>query len=301
MQSRTSDFLNRLVVFLLKGISKLPFPLIYGLSDFISVILQYGIKYRLKVILDNLRKAFPEKDEAEIRRIVRAFYVHFCDIFLETAKAWSMSKQDFEKRVSFTGLEYMNQLAAEGKSVIALAMHFNNWEWTSYSQVFLQHRYLVIYNPVRNNDRLEAFLTGMRERWGAETIPVHKSARTVIDFHKLEKPTCLGLVGDQRPPFITKFWTTFLNQEACFNSGPEKIAYRTNQPVVFALPEKVKRGYYRIHFIPLISTPASMSQEEIMLTYIRTMEKYIREAPEYYLWSHKRWKQQRPDNYPLYP
>ena len=295
-----SDFLNRIVVALLKGISLLPFPAIYVLSDFLAVVLQYIVRYRSKVIRENLTKAFPDKNEAEIRRITRNFYVHFCDIFLETAKAWSMKREDFEKRIEFSGVEFMNELAGQGKSVIGLGMHFSNWEWSSFSETVLIHHSLVIYNPVRNNPRLEKFLKSMRERWGAETIPVHKSARTVIDFHQLDRPTCLGLVGDQRPPFITKFWTTFMNQEACFNSGPEKIASRTNQPVVFILPEKLRRGYYRLRFIPLIMDPSSVSQEEIMLTYIRTMEKYIREKPEYYLWSHNRWKQKRPDDYLLY-
>lgn len=300
MKSSIKHSLNSLVVILLKGISRLPFPVMYGLSWTLSLILQYVIGYRRNVIRENLEKSFPEKSASEIRKIVRAFYVHFCDITMETAKAWSMTRDDFEKRLKIGGLEYMNRLAEEGRSVIALAMHYNNWEWTSYTQAYLKHRYLVIYNPVRNNLQLEEFLNQMRERWGAETIPVHKSARTVLDFHRLEKPTCLGLVGDQRPPFVTKFWTTFLNQEACFNSGPERIAQRTNQPVVFLFTRKIRRGHYQMDFIPLIENPGEMTQEEIMLTYIRAMESYILQAPEYYLWSHKRWKQQRPEDYPLY-
>jgi len=300
MGSKNTSLLNTLVVAFLKGLSRLPFPVLYALSDFLSVVLQYGVGYRRKVIEDNLRKSFPEKDDKEIHRIIRAFYVHFCDITLETAKAWSMSREDFEKRVVVKGTEEMNRLSDEGKSVVLLAMHHNNWEWTSYSQLFLKHRYLVIYNPVRNNSQLEDFLLEMRERWGAKTIAVDKSARTVLDFHRLKIPVCLALVADQRPPFVTKFWTTFMNQEACFNQGPEKIAQRTNQPVFFALMTKLKRGHYELSFIPLIYNPAELTHEEIMLKYIRAMEEYIREAPEYYLWSHKRWKQQRPDGIRLY-
>ena len=300
MGSKKSSFTNTLVVAFLKGLSKLPFPVLYALSDFLSIVLQYGVGYRRKVVETNIRKAFPEKGEKEIRRIMRAFYVHFCDITLETAKAWSMSREDFDKRVVVKGAEEMNRLCGEGKSVVLVAMHHNNWEWTSYSQLFLKHKYLVIYNPVRNNPQLEDFLLQMRERWGAKTIPVDKSARTVIDFNRLNIPVCLGLVADQRPPFVTKFWTTFMNQEACFNQGPEKIAQRTNQPVFFALMSKLKRGHYELSFIPLIYSPAELTNEEIMLKYIRAMEEYIRDAPEYYLWSHNRWKQQRPEGVKLY-
>jgi Kdo2-lipid IVA lauroyltransferase/acyltransferase len=300
MGIKTGDILNIIILSLLKGLSRLPFFILYGLADVLAVILHYGIGYRRKVIEENLRRSFPEKEDREIRRMVKAFYRHFCDISLETAKAWSMTREDFEKRLIIRGTDEMNRLCREGKSVILLAMHYNNWEWTAYTQTKLEHKYLVVYNPVRGNPRFEQYLLQMREKWGAQTIPVHKSVRTIMDFNKMNIPVCLGLVGDQRPPYITKFWTTFLNQEACFNLGPEKIAQRTNQPVFFCLPKKIKRGYYEISFVPLIENPASMSQEDIMLTYVRTMEKYIREAPEYYLWSHKRWKQQRPEDYLLY-
>lgn len=300
MALRSNTIINKIIIGSLKALSRLPFPVIYGLADFLSYILQYVAGYRRRVIRENLRNAFPEKSEKEIRQLMRAFYVHFCDISLETAKGWNMTREDFAKRVTIKGTEEMNKLADKGKSVVLLAMHYNNWEWSSVTQAYLKHQYLVVYNPVRGNPMFEEYLLAMREKFGAKTIPFHKSARTLVDFHKMERPVCLALGGDQRPPIVTPFWTTFLNQEACFNSGPEKIAKRTNQPVFFFLTRKVKRGHYEIEFIPLIENPADLSHEEILLTYVRTMEKYIREAPEYYLWSHKRWKQQRPEGYNLY-
>jgi KDO2-lipid IV(A) lauroyltransferase len=300
MGLRSSTIINKIIIGSLKWISKLPFPVIYGLSDFLSVILQYVAGYRRGVIFDNLRRSFPEKNPKEIRCLMRKFYVHFCDISLETAKAWNMGREDFARRVTIKGAEEMNRLADEGKSVVLLAMHYNNWEWSSITQAYLKHQYLVVYNPVRGNPMFEEYLLAMREKFGAKTIPFHKSARTLVDFHKMERPVCLALGGDQRPPVITPFWTTFLNQEACFNPGPEKIAKRTNQPVFFILMRKLKRGHYEIEFIPLIENPAELSHEDILLKYVRTMEKYIAEAPEYYLWSHKRWKQKRPEGYELY-
>lgn len=300
MSLRSSHIANTLIIQSLKGISKLPFPLLYALSDFLSLILQYLVGYRKKVIRTNLRKAFPEKPEQEIRRIVRAFYRHFCDISLETAKAWSMTEAEFDKRVVISGKEYLDNLYADGKSVILLGMHYNNWEWSAWSQKLLKYKYLVVYNPVRGNPMFEEYLLTMRERWGAQTIPVHKSARVILDFHNLNQPVCLALGGDQRPPTVSKYWTLFMNQEACFNSGPVKIAQRTNQPVVFLHTRKLKRGYYEMKFIPMFDNPKEHSEEEILLAYVRLMEECIREAPEYYLWSHKRWKQQRPEDYPLF-
>jgi KDO2-lipid IV(A) lauroyltransferase len=262
--------------------------------------MQYVAGYRRTVIYKYLRRAFPEKNDRDIRRLMRAFYVHFCDISLETAKGWRMSKEDFEKRVSVKGIDAMNKLAEEGKSIILFAMHYNNWEWSAITQVYLKHQYLFVYNPVRGNPRFEEYLLTMREKWGAKSVPYNRSARVIVDFHQKGIPICLALGADQRPQNITSFWTTFMNQEACFNLGPAKIAKRSNQPVFFMLTRKVKRGYYEISFIPLIENPADFSEEEILMKYVRTMEKYIHEAPQYYLWSHKRWKQRRPKDVMLY-
>ncbi len=284
----------------LKAISYLPFPVLYGVSDLLALLLQYVIRYRRKVIIKNLVLSFPEKNKKEIAFIVRKFYRHFADTMVETIKGYSMSWESFQKRISFHGIEEMNAYYQKGQSIVMFGMHYNNWEWSGSAQPLIKHQYLVIVNPMRNNPRFEEYLTNIREQWGAKTIPVHKSARAALEFHKNRIPVCLVLAGDQRPPVITDFWTTFLNQEACFNPGVEKIARKTNQPVFFHMTRKIRRGHYEVFFIPLIENPASVSDEEILLTYVRTMEKYIREAPEYYLWSHKRWKQVRPEGYRIY-
>ncbi len=290
---------NGIILSLLKGIARLPFPLLFLLSDLLSPILQYIVGYRRKVVRKNLLHAFPEKSAMELRVIERKFYRHLCDISLETAKAWRMKESVFKERMTVSGVEALHRHFAEGRSVILLGMHLNNWEWSSITQRYLKHQYLVVYNPVRGNPEFEAYLTNMRERYGAVTIPVHKSARTLMEFHQKNIPVCLVLGADQRPPAINRFWTNFMNQEACFNLGPEKIAQKANLPVFLAYTKKIGRGRYQMEFIPLIDAPSEMSGDEIMLTYIRSMEHCIRMEPEHYLWSHNRWSQKRPAEYPL--
>lgn len=285
---------------ILKGLSYLPFWVLYILSDLFAFLLLHVIKYRKKVIVTNLRNAFPEKSEAEISGIVKKFYHYFADITMETLKGYSMSWKSITRRITFMGAEKMNAWYDKGISILLLGMHYNNWEWGTISQNVIKHPCLLIYNPLRDNPGFEKYLIGIRERWGIKSIPVHKSARTALEFNQQGIPVVLILGADQRPPTITPFWTIFLNQEACFNSGPVKIARKSNQPVFFYLTRKIKRGHYENSFIPLIENPGEMKEEEILLTYVRTMEKYIREEPAYYLWSHKRWKQKRPEEYPLY-
>ncbi len=290
---------NGLILSILKGLARLPFPLLFLLSDLLSPLLQYVVRYRRKVVRRNLQNAFPEKSSTELRSIERKFYRHLCDISLETAKAWRMTESVFRKRMTVKGDEALHQHFEEGRSVILLGMHLNNWEWSSITQRYLKHQYLVVYNPVRGNPEFEAYLTNMRERYGAVTIPVHKSARALMEFHQKNIPVCLVLGADQRPPTVNRFWTTFMNQEACFNLGPEKIAQKSNIPVYLAYTKKTGRGRYQMEFIPLIANPSEMTGDEIMITYIRAMEHFIRIEPEHYLWSHNRWSQKRPAEFPL--
>jgi KDO2-lipid IV(A) lauroyltransferase len=292
-------FFNKIVVGLLFLISLLPFSLLFVVSDILNFFFQHVLKYRRKVIFDNLHHAFPEKTEEEIITIARKFYRHLTDIILEAVKMHGMSEKEMRRRVKFTGLEQFEKLYIQNKSFIVLSMHYNNWEWTSGLQLQTKHKALTLYNPIRGNQALENFILHSREKWGGKCVPVHKAGRAVLEFNRAGKPTLLGLVADQTPNATSKFWTVFLNREAPFFSGPVKIAKRANQPVFFHQIRKTGRGKYEMIFTPLCENPKEIESEEILLRYVRKMEKTIREKPEYYLWSHRRWKHKRPEGIPL--
>ncbi len=290
---------NKILVGFLIAISHLPFGAIYYISDFFYFIVRYVIKYRKKVIVENLTYTFPEKSNTEINDIVGKFYRHFCDFSLETVKMYSMSERQADKRITYKGLDSIRNCSAEGKSVIILAMHHNNWEWCSHVQKKISHKVLMLYNPVRGNQAFEKFLLHSRERWGGVCVPVHKSARVAYSFNREGTPTALWLGADQTPKATSQFWTIFLNREAPFFSGPEKIAKKTNQRVYFHRIRKIKRGFYEAEFIPLFENPKTIESDKILLGYVRKMEEIIRQEPEFYLWSHRRWKHKRPENIPL--
>jgi KDO2-lipid IV(A) lauroyltransferase len=284
---------------ILIGVSYLPFWVLFGISDFFYIILRYVVKYRHKVITENLAKAFPEKTSSEIQKITNKFYHHSCDIFFETIKSYSISTEQMEKRMKFKNIEMLNKHFDTGKSVILLGMHYNNWEWNSFLPNKSKHDIVVIYNPLRSSAAFEKFILKIRTRWGCEFVPVHKSRRVVFEFAKAETPSVLALGADQSAPQSSKFWTMFFNREAPFFSGPEKIAAHSNLPVFLHYARKVKRGMYEIEFIPLFENPKEVEPNKILLTYIEKMEELIAEEPEYYLWSHRRWKHTRPEGTPL--
>lgn len=290
---------NKILVGILRLISRLPFRILYLISDILYFFIRYIFRYRRQVVTNNLNYAFPEKTKAEKNKIRSHFYRHFTDLMLETIKLHSMSEQEMNDHLQFEGVEAFTKLYQQGKSFIILAMHHNNWEWCSFVQTKERNQGLMIYNPVRGNQAMEKFLVYSREKWGGKCIPVHLSARTTLEFHRKKIPTALWLGADQTPPATSKFWTIFLNREAPFFSGPEKIAAKTNQPVFFQHVKKISRGHYVARFIPLVENPSEVDPNEILLAYVRKMEEIIRQEPEYYLWSHRRWKHSRPEEIPL--
>lgn len=290
---------NTILVGILIGMSYLPFWALFGISDFIFLLLRYIVKYRYKVITENLTHAFPVKSESEIKTITNKFYRHFCDVFVETIKEYSISEKQMNERMKYNNIDLLNEQYDKGRSIILLSMHYNNWEWNSSLPLMSKHKMIVLYNPIRGNQAFEKFLFKSRSRWGCKMVPVHKSRRIVFDIAKMKIPAILALGADQAAPADSKLWTLFFNREAPFFSGPEKIAHFSNEPVFLLFTRKVKRGKYEADFIPLFDKPKEVEPREILLTYIRKMEEIICEEPEYYLWSHRRWKHSRPKDIDL--
>ena len=295
-----NSIIDRLVVVLCKIVARLPFWVIFGMADIFYVLIYYVVRYRRKVVHQNLINSFPDKSPKEIRRITKKFYNHLSDMGLETLKFNQMTEKEIDDRIKFHDLGIYEEYYQQNKSVIVLGLHHNNWEWSGAMQRLLKAQFLVVYNPVRNNKGLERFILDSRERFGAKSIQVNLSVRALLDSDKAERPQALILGADQTPPPNSQFWTTFLNQETAFFSGPMKIAIKTNQPVILHHTRKVGRSRYEVFHYKLVENPKEVKPEEIMMAYIRKIEEIIKAEPEYYLWSHRRWKHKRPADIEMY-
>lgn len=296
-----SSIVDRFVVLLCKLTARLPFWVIFGLADIFYVFLYYVARYRRKVVHENLVRSFPEKSRKEIRTITKKFYHHLSDLGLETIKFNHMTEEQIDKRLKINNLEIYEEYYNQGKSMIVLGQHHNNWEWSGSMQRFIKSQFLVVYNPVRKNKPLERFILDTRERFGAKSIQVNHSVRTALAFNSNERVSSLMLAADQTPPPTSQFWTTFLNQETAFFAGPMKIAMKTNLPVIMHHTRKVGRSKYEVFHYKLIEKPEEVKPEEILLAYVQKLEEIIQAEPEYWLWSHRRWKHKRPSNIELHP
>ena len=290
------SFVDRFLVILCKLTARLPFWVIYGMADIFYVLLYYVVRYRRKTVHENLINSFPEKSPDEIRKITKKFYHHLSDLGLETIKFNRMTEKQIDDRFKVHNLDIYEEYYKQGKSIILLGMHYNNWEWSGSMQRFIKAQFLVVYNPMRKNKELEKFILQTRERFGAKSVAVNHSVRSALEFNKAERPGALILGADQTPPSYSQFWTTFLNQETAFFAGPMKIAIKTNQPVILHHTRKIGRSRYEVFHYKLIENPSEVKPEEILLAYIKKLEEIIRAEPEYWLWSHRRWKHKRPVN-----
>lgn len=262
------------------------------------IIVYYIVGYRKEVVSQNLRNSFPEKSEAEIKIISKKFFRHFSDLSLEAIKTHGMDENDANKRMVVKNADVVNRFYDQGRSVVVLTLHYNNWEWSNILARHQKHQILAIYKPMTNL-QFNIFMNKARDKFGAEAIKDSLTLRTVIDRKRKNEPVFIWLAADQTPPVFHKFWMRFLNQDALFYPGPASISKKFNYPVFFQSMKKIKRGHYETSFELLFENPSEVSEVEIMRTFVEKMEALINEAPEYYLWSHRRWKHKRPANIEL--
>ncbi|WP_026464013.1 lysophospholipid acyltransferase family protein [Adhaeribacter aquaticus] len=281
--------------FLLQGISSLPFPVLYFFADIVYVLLYYVIGYRKKVVYQNLYNSFPHKKEAEIKAIAKQFYHNLADIIFEILKIGTISKAGLRKRVSYKNPELLRPFLDNGHTIIALGSHACNWEWgLASSSLFYTEGVDGVYKPL-NNPFFEEYMRFLRSRMGSTPVKMKELLRHMI--RNRQEPRMVCLLSDQIPPKgEIQYWTTFLNQDTAFYVGADKLADSFKYPVIFIAVERVSRGHYMFSFELLQDQGVTKKESEYAITeaYARTLEKWINKYPADYLWSHRRWKHNRP-------
>lgn len=280
---------------IIKLISWLPFPLLYGLSDFFYLIVYHVVKYRKVIVRENLFYSFPDKDEKERLKIEKQFYHHFCDLWLETLKLVGMSEKSIKKRMLYIHYEEMIKHYDEGRSVMLHTSHYANWEWTSSFSLYLPKDKPVYQIYKRQSSKIsDRIIYKIRGRFGAQNIEMKHLLREMIRMRNEGKLGMFGMLSDQTPPRNNiHYYTQFLNQRTAVITGTEQLARKFNYPVYYVRMRKMKRGYYTCEFIPISVNPKDTQPFEITEKYMRLLEEDILNEPSLWLWSHKRWKYTR--------
>jgi len=268
----------------------LPLKILYILSDIIFPFTYYLLHYREKTVMQNLKNSFPEKPDAELKILAKRFYRHFNDILLETLKLIHLSPEQLAQRIKLKNPEVLEDLYYRNKSVIAVFGHYNNWEWILGINTMIPHHTMAIYKPF-NNKYFNDYIIRLRNRFGVELVPMRKTLQKMLDYSKNGKLTLTGFIADQSPVWEeTQYWTDFLNQQTPVYLGIEKMAKKTGQAVVYFYQKKISRGRYEIEVIKLFDNPKETSHHKITEKQLRVLEEIIINQPEYWLWTHRRWK-----------
>lgn len=276
-----------------KILALLPMRVLYFISDLLYPLIYYIIKYRKKVVLENLRNSFPEKSEEEITLISKKFYRHFCDILVEILKLFHMSEKEMSRRMHLKNPQPLLDEYSRNKHILMVLGHYNNWEWCTGLCIQEKHHYLNIYKPL-TNPYFDDFMAKLRTQYGGEVVPMGKIGRVFMKYileNKLSQP---NFIADQSPyEAEIQYWTNFLNQDTPVFLGIEKLAVKTRQPVYYASLRKKKRGYYEMEVEKLCDDASRLEPFQLTEMHVRKLENLIREAPEYWLWTHRRWKSKR--------
>lgn len=277
------------------GVAITPFRLLYVRSDFYFLLIYHVAHYRRGVVRQNLVKSFPDKDLHEIKRIEKAFYHNLCDIFLEVCKLLVIKPEDLAKRISFRNGELVRQLYDRKKNVFFAFGHYGNWEWFwKLMHQLSDHETVAIYKKL-SNPYFDQLLHEIRTNFhikGEEAVESRASLKRLL--LRKDRLNSVLIVADQSPQGLpTDYWTEFLHRDTCWFVGVEKMARMLDYAVVFAEMKRVRRGYYEVTFKLISDDVKAEPSGAVMEKYVRSLESFIIDNPDNWLWSHRRWKHER--------
>lgn len=278
---------------LLWFVSILPFRLLYAVSDMLFVVLYYVVGYRKKTVEENLKLVFPEKSEAERKLITKQFFRHLCDMILEAIKSMNISVEDMKARFKFTNIEVIQDYEKRQKSIALMCAHYGSWEWIFILQAYTSHLTFAIYKKL-NNIYFDKLIRKIRARYDSYLITTKDSIDVLTDNKKKGLITINGFAADQSPKKEKAYhWNTFMGIEVPVHTGAEMLSKKLDMPVVFFSVKRIKRGFYETTFQTLAEHPNDFKDYEITDQFLKLVEQQIHDEPQYYLWTHKRWKHRK--------
>ena len=288
-----SSLTYRLLHGIAASLSRLPFGMLYLLSDVIYVLVFYLVGYRRKLVMKNLQRSFPEKSEQELKTIRKQYYHWFCDYVVETLKLLTISNEKLLKHIEFRGVEELEKCFDKGQNCAAILGHYCNWEWLSAAGLgFKRHPQAVmglIYHPLYNEvfDRL---FIDLRSAHGGVCVPKKDILRHLLDYKREDRRSLFGYIADQAPWWTNiHLWVDFMNQETPVFTGGERIMRKMNDAVFYVDMERPCRGKYICTFRLLAPEAAKTAEFDITRQFFQMLEQSIRRQPAFYLWTHDRW------------
>ena len=286
--------MGRLLEASLTAVAHLPMSVLYALSDGCYALLYHGVRYRRKLVRRNLTRAYPTKSEKEIRQVEKGFYRHLCHYVVETVKLLHITDEEMRQRLEFRNIELMERLREDGKPLFVYLGHYGNWEFVTSITLWCQPglEACQVYHPLSSKG-MDRLMLKLRGRFRSTGIAQSDTFKTLLRMKNEGRQPMVGLIADQRPlRRHHEVWTSFMRQPTAIITGSERIGRRMDAHFVYADMEVVSRGHYAITLREMVPDPTD--EFSISKEYMHLLEQTIDRAPQYYLWSHNRWKY-RPD------
>jgi len=277
-------------------VSKLPFRLLYVLSNVVFVFVFYIVRYRRKTVRENMELTLLHLSVSERKKIEKKFYRHMCDMFLEMIKTLSITEKQMQKRFVFTNIEHYQNLLKQQKSVVLMFPHYASWEWVIALAKFTSCNSYAIYKKIKNK-YFDKLIIRIRSKFGSFLIDAKSSVALIRKNQQQNVLSVYAFISDQTPrPQQTHFWGNFMNIKVPIHTGAELLAKKFDMNVVYLKIEKIKRGFYKTTFVSLVEPNQKTEKYDITKAFLKEVEKQIYEKPEYYFWTHKRWKYREKTN-----
>ncbi len=254
------------------------------------VVVYYIVGYRKKVVFENLTLAFPEKSTEEIKEIQKKSYRHFVDIFMEMIKSFTISKKELDKRFTYTNIDIFKQFEKDDKSIMIYAAHYANWEWVFGLNPSEQYQKCVVFKKI-SNPYFDDMVKKSRSRFGINLKYTYEIKRVIEYNFNTHTKTIYGFLSDQSPRMNrAEYWRNYMNVYVPVHTAAENFAKRYDMNVLYLSTKRIKRGYYENTFHILSTNAKECSNFSITDKYIDLVEQQLREQPEFYFWTHRRFK-----------
>lgn len=275
---------------LLLLISKLPLKVLYLFSDVLFVLIYYVVRYRKKIVFNNIKNSFPNKSDAEIKVISRTFFKNLSDYMVETIKSFTISHTELRVRMQHINQEVFKDAKDEGKNLILLCGHVFNWEWiTALTTIVPQENSYPVYRKMQNTF-WEEQLRKIRNSYGNTSIEANDVVRHIFRG-KNDGNSIYMFVADQTPHNAhVDVGVSFLNQETPAFIGYDKLATRLDLAFVYCDMKKIKRGFYQINYYRILPDGDKFVEFEMVKKFHHMLQQTIENDPPNYLWSHRKWK-----------
>lgn len=274
--------------------SLIPLCLMYLISDILVLLcfLIPPLRYRKKIVRKNLKASFPDKSKKELLKLEFNFYRYFFDMAFESTKACSMRAGWMKRHIKFINIDKLYEQFQTGRSVMAYMGHTGNWEWVSALPTQLNAKYQVcqIYHVLENSVMNNVMLK-IRGAYGAESIPMERTLRQLLEYKNRGQQFIVGMIADQVPLMRNiHYWTQFMNQKTPVFTGAERIAKKLDLAVFYAEVIRIKRGRYECVLHLMYESTKDEPEHSVTERYNRMLENTINNNPAIWLWSHNRWK-----------